>query len=107
MFGAKVYRRREVIQALTRAMVEMGSDPNKSHDQKTLANIFWPTVKDDAMIHDSYYCEDDWNSLPATPFPTRRVNGTFVTDRTGADWGRPKKCPLACRPRDHKDWEYC
>ncbi len=57
MFGAKVYRRREVIQALTRAMVEMGSDPNKSHDQKTLANIFWPTVKDDAVRFASgFFC---------------------------------------------------
>ena len=56
MFGAKVYRRRDLIQGLTRIMLALGS--NKGHvldrdiDQTKLADIFWPSVKDDAVIID-------------------------------------------------------
>ena len=59
------------------------------------------------MIHDSYCCELQWDSLPATHFPTQRENLTFVSDRNGSTWTKVVKCPTKCRPPNHKDWEYC
>ena len=59
------------------------------------------------VIHDSYGCHSPWNALTSRPFPTRRVNFTFVSDRRGADWVKPETCPVACRPPDHLDWQYC
>ena len=59
------------------------------------------------VIHDSYCCERDWNSLPSQPFSTERQNMTFVSGRSGGGWNALEKCPVKCRPLKHKNWEYC
>jgi hypothetical protein len=92
MFGVKVFQERRLVQGLMRSMVTQGTNHGYGFDQELLASLFWPTVKDDAvtlilkinelqstkfeviqqMIHDSYHCEKDWNSLPVMPYPTQR-----------------------------------
>ena len=62
------------------------------------------------MAHDSYQCENknltNISPLKVFPFPTKRKGSHYV----GAIGGKNlhvKKCPEACRPPEHKDWEFC
>ena len=61
------------------------------------------------MAHDSYQCENDIiirnSPLKALPFPTKRT-GNYYVGGAGPELV-PVKCPFACRPIDHQDWEYC
>ena len=61
------------------------------------------------MAHDSYLCRDkkitSVSSIKAFPFPTQRTDGQFVGGV--GDQRIFVKCPAACRPADHQDWEYC
>jgi hypothetical protein len=50
MFGAKTALKRKRIQQLTTDMIALGNDQIKTTDQALLEKIFWPTVKDDAVI---------------------------------------------------------
>lgn len=61
------------------------------------------------MAHDSYQCEVErikkTSPVKIFPFPTKREGGLYVG---GAGYNLyADKCPLACRPPDHQDWEYC
>ncbi len=61
------------------------------------------------MAHDSYQCQNEHltrtSPLKVFPFPTKR-NGSYYVGGAGSEL-YPDKCPEACRPPDHKDWEYC
>ena len=50
MFGAKTALKRKRIQQLTTEMITLGNDQIKTTDQALLDKIFWPTVKDDAVV---------------------------------------------------------
>ncbi|XP_032790963.2 uncharacterized protein LOC116928020, partial [Daphnia magna] len=92
------------------SIISAGQDQVKNPDQVTLRNIVWPSAQYDAMVHDSYHCQNSVfmaKTLPMRvyPFPTQRRDGYFI-----GGVGQQKisaKCPEACRPPDHKDWEYC
>jgi hypothetical protein len=63
------------------------------------------------MAHDSYHCQRNElkkkSPLKVLPFPTMR-NGSYFVGGVGENSNEtPSKCPEACRPPDHKDWEYC
>ena len=82
----------------------------KGHDQYILNRHVWPVLEFRAMVHDSYYCH--W-SPGGRAFPTRR---NFSTEPFVGCAARPCdyvkdvevfRCPVRCRPRQHKDWEYC
>lgn len=63
------------------------------------------------MVHDSYLCQK-MNLQAKTwpqkvfPFPTKREDAGYFIGGVGQE-KVPGKCPGACRPQDHKDWEYC
>lgn len=61
------------------------------------------------MAHDSYYCSAEHitrtSYVKIFPFPTKR-NGSYYVGGVGQVL-TPPICPEACRPPDHKDWEYC
>lgn len=111
MFGVKTHQRRDLVEGLTRVLVVLGKNQKYDTDQTLLSKIFWPTVMHDVMAHDSYNCmENSYNSyklIPTYPFPTQRVNNSFVSDNFEGRWIVPEKCPIECRPTDHQDWEYC
>lgn len=107
MFGVKTHQRRDLVEGLTRVLVVLGKNQKYDTDQTLLSKIFWPTVKHDVMAHDSYNCMENSNALPTYPFPTQRVNNSFVSDNFEGRWIVPEKCPIECRPTDHQDWEYC
>ncbi|XP_065673471.1 uncharacterized protein LOC136090612 [Hydra vulgaris] len=76
----------------------------KGDDQDVLTLYVWPHVSHNVLIHDSYLCEKDTRSQP---FPTKRDDtGEFVGQYREKS-GRIVKCPIACRPNEHQDWEYC
>lgn len=134
MWGAKLYQRRDLMEGIMRAIISAGQDQVKNTDQVSLRNIVWPSAQYDAvrlpqhifdthsghiafhclafhqMVHDSYHCQNSVfmaKTLPMRvyPFPTQRRDGYFI-----GGVGQQKisaKCPEACRPPDHKDWEYC
>jgi hypothetical protein len=51
MFGVKVFQERRLVQGLMRSMVTQGTSHGFGFDQTMLAFLFWPTVKDDAVIN--------------------------------------------------------
>ncbi len=61
------------------------------------------------MAHDSYQCENEVvvrkSQLKVFPFPSKR-NGRYYVGGAGHEL-YPVKCPEACRPPEHKDWEFC
>ncbi|XP_066989631.1 uncharacterized protein [Macrobrachium rosenbergii] len=81
------------------------------YDQRLLRRILWPQIRNRTMVHDSYTCRAKLfqGQGPARPFPTRREGRNY----TG--YGKTKSgvtkllktCPVACRPKSHKDWLLC
>jgi hypothetical protein len=57
----------------------------------------------------SYHCQNPYivrtSVLEVFPFPTKR-NGRYYIGGAGHEL-YPEICPIACRPPDHQDWEYC
>ena len=75
-------------------------------DQGFLRRYVWRWAKKDALQHDAYSCK----IFPGTVgFPTRRKNETnnFIASVYSQDMYMWEKCPYKCRPKEHKDWEYC
>ncbi|KAI9562681.1 hypothetical protein GHT06_010135 [Daphnia sinensis] len=109
MWGAKLDQRRDLMEGLTRALIVAGQGGDKHTDQNSLNNILWPTAQFDVMAHDSYQCQNNQmlskSPLKVYPFPTMR-NGSYYVGGIGQQL-TPDTCPVACRPPDHKDWEFC
>ena len=83
----------------------------KQGDQNFLSQYFWQIAKQNTTLHASFFC-DSFN-LKAEPFPTQRhekvcfVSCTHCCDEIYNKKNFTWKCPLKCRPKDHKDWIYC
>ena len=99
-----------IIRKSARRAPDKGREAPKGHDQRILNDHVWPIVLHRAMVHDSYFCH--WPP-GGRPFPTRR---NFTTEPFVGCPARPCdyvsdvkvfRCPLRCRPEQHKDWEYC
>ncbi|XP_064122132.1 uncharacterized protein LOC135226463 [Macrobrachium nipponense] len=84
------------------------STSHHSSDQLNLSWLLWPTFKKNHTSHDAYSCLEYPESRP---FPTRRLNFTFIGMRTArnefAQDKINKPCPVQCRPANHKDWTFC
>ncbi|KAI9550244.1 hypothetical protein GHT06_001531 [Daphnia sinensis] len=113
MWGAKLAQRRDLIQGLTRAIINAGQrhKVKSPADQTALNDILWPTAQYDVMVHDSYHCQirslnAKTGSPNVYPFPSQRVNFAFVGNIKGLS-GTANECPEACRPTHHQDWKYC
>ena len=117
MWGYANYRNREVGKGLMSFLKnkEIAYKYNKDHknqkgkDQDFLSDYFWPTVKINAVIQDSYLC----HTLGGSPFPTERPkNYCFVPcayccdDKYKQKW-EYEGCPKECRPINHQNWTYC
>ncbi|XP_064094674.1 uncharacterized protein LOC135206989 [Macrobrachium nipponense] len=101
-------RARSLRRIRNKIFVEAYNDRAYGSDQVLLARILWPSMWS-VMAHDSFYCEvysSGWR-----PWPTERVNGSFVGlpryRREYANITLDKECPLACRPPNHLNWLYC
>ena len=111
-----------------------GVQPNtyKFYDQRILHGRVWPVIRDRAAIYDSYNCGMVWKFGHCRAWPTRRYAPAAVCCRglltaqlvCGCREGfyyvgygptknyavralRRKRCPVACRPEAHRDWQYC
>ncbi|XP_066943582.1 uncharacterized protein [Macrobrachium rosenbergii] len=88
--------------------VEAFNDRAYGSDQVLLSRILWPSMWS-VMVHDSFYCEV--YSFGWRPWPTERVNGSFVGHpgyrKEYANLTLDKECPPSCRHPDHPDWLYC
>jgi len=83
------------------------SEAQKGNDQNVLNEHVWPIVLHDAMVHDSFHCK--WKP-GGRPFPTRRLpSEPFVgcASRPCEYDFELLRCPVECRPNQHKDWEHC
>ena len=74
-----------------------------------LTVVLWPVIKRNADVisHDSYLCF----YYPMTrPFPTQRESPfDFVGSPSLIDKGfrLHSHCPYFCRPKEHRDWDWC
>ncbi|CAL4107631.1 unnamed protein product [Meganyctiphanes norvegica] len=77
-------------------------------DQRALADILWPEIQENVLMHDSYHC---MRYPESRPFPSQRFNLTYVGQRTyRAKYITDRivrECPYKCRPLQHQDWLYC
>ncbi len=112
LWGGRSYFNRTNMFALGNKMLRTKPVHKKEFDQNLLQAIVWPVAKFDSVVHDCFHCEKEKLCPPGVcrPFPTRR-NGTLYTG-WGATKNKPTdtlvlKCPVACRPQSHKDWDYC
>ncbi|XP_047481562.1 uncharacterized protein LOC125033991 isoform X1 [Penaeus chinensis] len=110
MFGGCGFWHREVLERIRGTLFRFSRKASHANyfDQVNEVRFLWPTLKKNFIAHDSYLC----NQFPGSrPFPTKRVNCTFVgmrkyrKDFKGDTVKVP--CPVACRPPKHRDWEYC
>ncbi|CAG0884072.1 unnamed protein product [Cyprideis torosa] len=78
MWGSKVAQRRDFNLRKCAEMLKKGTEKsNKWLDQTNLATLFWPQIKEDILIHDSFMCEDaELNPInKPRPFSTKRPKG--------------------------------
>ena len=83
-------------------------------DQKFLTDQVWPHIQDQVIAHDSFLCETSYGKN-SRPWPTRRphpFNNTHCFVGCTRPCCNPLKlpfgdCPLACRPKNHTDWNFC
>lgn len=84
-----------------------GKSPRDA-DQDFLRYYIYDRIKSNSTIHDSYFCT---KYLDSQPFPTRRQVQDYVGSvRSALNLNRKVtifKCPIECRPVNHKDWEFC
>jgi hypothetical protein len=84
---------------------------NMFFDMVYLRSLVWPIIRDRSNIYDSYHCKNTEELGVSQPWPTQRQGQLYV----GAG---PTKynvtvrlanhtCPRNCRPKDHKDWQFC
>ena len=79
----------------------------KGPDQEILNQYIWKSFGQHmAVQHDAYLCKTYRGSIP---WPTKRLlePNNFVASVVTENATLTKKCPRACRPKDHPDWEYC
>lgn len=74
-----------------------------------LNKVIWEKVLDkkhSVMQHDSFHCMTFRYSVP---FPTQRQENTEYVGSSSVERmsKNMEKCPIACRPKMHQDWEYC
>jgi len=94
------------VKAKADAQVMWAARNSVGPDQGFLRRYVWPWAKKDALQHDAYSCK----TFPGTVgFPTQRRNATnnFIASVYGQNMYLWEKCPYKCRPKDHKDWEFC
>jgi hypothetical protein len=83
----------------------------KQGDQNFLLNHFWEIAKKNTTLHASFFCNSF--GLKAEPFPTKRheklcyVSCIDCCDEIYTNKSFKYKCPLECRPPEHKNWNYC
>ena len=114
MFGIKqntIESKKSSSDLFYRMIQEFGKKWEKGIDQVALARIVGPHAAADSLVHDSYLCNHTYlNGSNPVAFPTQRntslpLSPNFVGNR--ATYGINLKCPVACRPADHKDWISC
>ena len=80
-------------------------------DQPFLLNELWPYVENNSIIHDSFHCQRFRDN--SKPFPTRRpsINGRNIFVGCVKPCAQNQfvfdECPVACRPKTHREWSYC
>lgn len=83
-------------------------------DQTFLTDNIWPYIQRDLIVHDSFLCQTSYGRN-SRAWPTRRPS---LSNETHCFVGcvRPccismkypfQHCPVACRPRNHTDWNFC
>lgn len=108
MWGARMdlTHRKKYEALISRMLGEMSSSWGKGYDQVLLSQYVWPSVKEEACVHDSYLC----TFYPAPhnrPWPTRRKNESANFVGSIGDMKIMKSCPVKCRPNNHQDWTMC
>ena len=88
---------------------------DRGNDQHVLTKFVIPRAKNEALVHDSYLCNNS-NLIQGAitlPFPTERMMKENVKRQEPnfvgnlGDAGIEYVCPIECRPPDHKDWTFC
>lgn len=78
---------------------------NKAHT--LIDSVFWSRLKHNSIQHDSYKCSEFPGSIP---FPNKREDTSTHVGKSRRKDKEPfkvKSCPVQCRPKENKEWNYC
>lgn len=113
MWGFTNYRNRQLANKLYSLILQADiaqkySANKRGPDQHFLRDHFWKYAKLNSTIHDSYLC----TRFGGGSFPSKRLSNMCFVGCVGACCDESSKnhlpeCPIQCRPKDHKDWNYC
>ncbi|XP_064090524.1 uncharacterized protein LOC135204299 isoform X1 [Macrobrachium nipponense] len=97
---------------VTKRILQGAPYPQKTRfaDQQGLTRLLWNMAIGNMTVHAAYLCKKYGG--PAKPFPTQRVNLTYIGEKTYISDAKAlykinTPCPKECRPKDHQDWQYC
>ena len=111
LWGAKNYNNFQKALEVRHRLLDVPPDQWKFYDQRILNKRVWPAVRNHATIHDSYNCAKRALMGRMKPWPTKRQGflycGSGPTKGYAVKILKKTKCPLMCRPRENKNWQYC
>ena len=75
-------------------------------DEMFLRDYFYPLIKFDSVVHDSFHCGQFRESVA---WPIQRVGNCFVgsSDHCNETANDSNDCPDTCKPKKHLDWKKC
>ena len=77
----------------------------------SLPNVFLLSLFNLQLIYDSYKCKKPayQGKLKSRPYPTQRIGQKYVGSGPTKErlMRKLRKCPLECRPVEHKNWTSC
>ena len=111
MWGLKKFANENLTKKIYNTLIDNQVASNyknrpKGTDQSFLTDHVYYLIESDSIIHDSYLCTMYSKSLP---WPTKREGNCFVGSTGSCNSSATDfyKCPLSCRPSNHKDWIFC
>ena len=117
MWGYANYRNRDIGKSLYQYLknktickeYNLDNESKKGKDQDFLGKYFWPLVRTNAVIQDSYLC----TKLGGGSFPTQRPDNfchvpcSYCCDKKYNRKWEYGGCPKECRPSNHQNWTFC
>jgi hypothetical protein len=115
LWGAATVRARHYLFVLFQPILipSIGWLYTAAGDQQFLEDFIWKKVKESSLIFDSYYCKP----FGGRPFLSQRpaagncflgcIRPCCINTTNDGSLQYVKPCPIACRPKTHRDWTYC
>ena len=90
---------------------------NLYFDMVYLRHLVWFNIRERSRNYEAYSCMHTEELGEGVPWPTRREGRYYVgagpdrykvwMSKREEGWTEKWTCPVECRPKGHKDWQFC